>query len=185
MKVYILRPDIDEYRGLFFSRKEDVLEFNRRFDGTPMKNNWKREVKFVFRPGTKPKGDFPGLSTHIPVFNLKAVKALADLLEGNGELLPTTCDDGEDYFLFNVTRVIDALNEANCAMKRFTDGKLMYIVRHSFFPDRVAGVKVFKLPQIPLMDVFVTDDFVKSVRTAKLKGFEFRPVWSDEIRLVR
>ena len=181
MKVYKVCADVNKYCGLYHRDPGDLLEFHRRFDGTPMKDRWTGNQKFEFRSKPSPslKGDFPGLSTHVPVFNLKAVKALADLLKGNGEQLPITCD-GEDYFLFNVTRVIDVLDEDNCEIKRFDSGRIMYIIRYSFFRDRLVGEKMFKIPQIPLMDVLVTDDFVKHVKTAKLKGFEFRLLWSDE-----
>jgi hypothetical protein len=181
MKIYTVCADVNKYCGLYYRGPGDLLEFDRRFNGTPMKDRWTGNHKFEFRSKPSPslRGDFPGLSTHIPIFNLKAVKALADLLKGNGELLPMTCE-GEDHFLFNVTRVVDALDEAHCQIKRFDSGKIMYIIRYSFLRDRLVGETVFKIPQIPLMDVFVTEDFVKRVKTSKLKGFEFRRLWSDE-----
>jgi len=179
MKVYTLRADVGKYRGLYYKNADDVVDFNRRFDGNPMKKNWRGQEKFAFIPRRLPKGDTPGLSTHIPVFNSKAVKVLADLLQSNGEFLPITCD-GKDFFVFNVTRVIDALDEANCELKLFSDGGIMDIVRYAFFYEKLAGVNIFKIPQAVLMDVFVTDPFVDRVKGAGLKGFEFRLVWSSD-----
>ncbi len=180
MKVYVLRPDVNKYRSLLYGSEKGIVEFSRRFDGRTIKYTWTgKERKFEFYKAPRLVGDFPGLSSHIPVFNRKAVNALADMLEGNGELLPITCD-GEDYFLFNVTRVVDTLNEENSQVKRFSSGRIMYIVRYSFFPNRLVGLKVFKIPQAVLMDVLVTDDFVERVKATKLKGFECRLVWTDE-----
>jgi len=179
MKVYILDADVNRYRGLYYANEDDIVEFNRRFDGTPIKKTWTGNEKFAFIPERLPNGDTPGLSSHIPVFNLRAVKALADVLEPNGELLPITCD-GERYFLFNITRMVDALDEPHCELKRLDDGRIMTIDRHSFIEERLSGVVVFKLPQRPLGWPYVTDSFVRRVRAAKLKGFEFRLVWCSD-----
>ena len=178
MKVYTLRADVNKYRGLYYKNADDVVDFNRRFDGTSLKRNWSGQEKFAFIPRRLPKGDTPGLSTHIPVFNSKTVKVLADLLQSNGELLPITCDE-EEYLVFNVNRVIDALDESNCEIKRFSDGGIMDIVRYSFVEEKLIGIVIFKLPQDLLGSVYVTDPFVERVKAAKLKGFKLPLIWSS------
>ena len=179
MRVHILDADVNEYRGLYYTNDDDVLEFKRRFNGKPMREAWTAEDRFAFVPRRLRQGDTPGLSTHIPVFSAKAVDVLADFLEPNGELFPITCG-GQRFFAFNVTRVVDALDEQNCEVVRFSSGRLMTVDRFSFFEDKLFGITVFKIPQLVLMDVFVTDPFVESVQTAKLKGFKFRRVWSSD-----
>ena len=124
--VYSQCPNINKFRGIYYINEEDVVEFNRRFDGTPMKGKWTGEEKFAFVPRRLPKGDTPGLSSHIPVFSSLAATVLGDFLESSGELLPIICDK-EKHFLFNVTRVIDSLDEANSELKLFDDGEIMYI----------------------------------------------------------
>jgi hypothetical protein len=64
------------------------------------------------------------------VFSRKAATALAYLPEGNGELFPLLIADEEDY-LFNVIRVIDALDESRSEIIRF-DGtsRVMEIAVH-------------------------------------------------------
>jgi hypothetical protein len=178
MNVYILDADVNKYRGIYYVNEEDVVEFNRRFDGSPMKRKWTGREKFAFVPRRLPKGDTPGLSSHIPVFNSKAVTVLGDLLKPSGELLPIICDE-EKYFLFNVTRLVDALEEAKCELKLFSDGGIMDIVRYSFLEEKLMGVDIFKLPQRPLGWVYATDAFVDGVRATKLRGFKFRLVWSS------
>jgi len=179
MNVYILDADVNKYRQIFYQGSEDIVDFNRRFDGTPMMKRWTGKTKFTFARTRLPKGDTPGLSTHIPVLSPGAVMALGELLENNGELLPISCD-GEEYFLYNVTRLIDALDETNCELERFADGTILDIDRYSFFKEALIGVVLFKVPQNALGDVYVTDSFVARVKAAKLKGFEFRLVWSSE-----
>jgi hypothetical protein len=179
MKVFALRPDVNNYRGIYYTDDDDVVAFNRRFDGRSLRNNWNAEQGFAFIPEHLPKGDVPGLSSHIPVFSPKAVDALTDFLKTNGELLPIICDE-ERYFVYNVTRMIDALDEENCELKLFDDGDIMDILRFSFFPDRIGRTAVFKVPQCILTDVFVTEPFVERVQAVKLKGFKFRLVWSSD-----
>jgi hypothetical protein len=179
MNVYILDADVNKYRGIYYVNEEDVVQFNRHFDGKSMKRKWTGREKFAFVPRRLPKGDTPGLSSHIPVFNSKAVAALEDFLKPNGELLSIFCD-GEKYFLFNVTRVVDALDEPKCELQLFDDGGIMDIVRYSFLKQKLTGVTIFKLPQDLLGWVYATDPVVDRVRAAGLKGFKFRQVWSSD-----
>jgi hypothetical protein len=179
MKVHKLDADVNKYRGLYYINDDDVVEFKRRFNGTQMKHAWTAEEQFAFVPARLPKGDTPGLSTHIPVFSAKAAEILRDFLEPNGELLPITCD-GQRFFAFNVTRVVDALDETSSEVVRFSSGRIMEVDRFSFHENRLIGITVFKIPQLVLKDVFVTDPFVERVMATRLKGFKFRLVWSSD-----
>ena len=107
--------------------------------------------------------------------------ALADLLIPNGELLPIYCG-GEKLFLYNVTRVIDALDELNSEIDEY-EGVLTAIDEYCFFPERLANEVVFKIPQDVTGDTYVTDIFLERVRKAGLRGFDFPIVWSDEYEL--
>ena len=126
-----------------------------------------------------PKGIPRDLSSHVPVFSPKAVTVLEEFLKPNGELLPISCD-GEKYFLFNATRVVDALDEPKCGLQLFDDGGIMDIIHYSFLKAKLIGIVIFKVPQDPLGWVYVTDPFVNKVRTARLKGFKCRLVWSSD-----
>lgn len=178
MNVYILDADVNNYRGLVYEN-DDIVEFNRRFDGRSLKKVWTGKEKFGFVAPRLPKGDTPGLSSHIPVFNQKAAKALADFVDPSGELLPITCG-GEKFFLFNVTRLVSALDETNSDLERFSDGRIMLIRRYAFRTAKLSSVIVFKLPQKPLACAYVTDPFVQRVKAAGLRGFKFRQVWSSD-----
>jgi hypothetical protein len=179
MHVYILDADVNKYREIYYANEEDSIEFYRRFNGAPMRNRWTRNERFLFYPSRKRNGDTPGLTAHIPVFSPRAVLALGDLLEDNGELLRITCE-GEEYYLLNVTRLVDALDEPNCQIVRFDDGRIMKIDGYSFVEEKLIGVGLFKVPQKPLGNVYVTDHFVSRVKAAKLKGFKFPRIWSTD-----
>jgi hypothetical protein len=180
MDVYALFPDYqDECRRLAMP-VGDLNEFLRRFDGSPMKRPW-TDVRIGWVPESRsPKGDFVHLMLDLPVFSLRAIEALGDLLQGYGEILPTSCE-GEQLFFFNVTNVIDALDESNSEVIRFHGRpEIMRIARYAFFKERLTGAPIFKIPQFLTGRVFVTDPFVERVKSTELKGFGFPRLWSTD-----
>ncbi len=178
MKVYLLRADSDHYESLIMPGG-DLYECARCFNGKPMKK-LSTDLRIKKDPRRLPKGDFPSLIPNVPVFSPRAVETLRDLLEGNGEILPVM-SSGDRYFLFNVTRVIDALDEPNSEVIRFEGcSKVLNIRSHSFYEEKLFGMVVFKIPQVVTMDVFVADPFVERVHSAGLKGFWFPLVWSND-----
>jgi hypothetical protein len=179
MKVHVLRADSDHYQGLVMTAG-DLFEFARCFHGKPMQGLW-TDVKIGVDPDSYslPEGDFPSLIPDVPVFSPKAIAALRDLLVGNGEILPVTIV-GEQYFLFNVTRVVDALDEENSEIIRFEgSSRVLNIREYAFFHRKLSGRVIFKIPQMLDGWIFVTDLFVKRVQSAGLKGFWFPVVWSS------
>ncbi len=156
----------------------DLTEFSRRFDGKPMNRPW-MDVKMGWDPdmSSMPKGDYPSLVPSVPVFTRKAVSALRDILEANGEILPVKIA-GEEYYFYNLTRIIDALDEIKSTLDRYDDGRVFYIDDYSFFADKLVGATIFKIPQMPGSWIYVNDVFVQRVQKAKLKGFWFPLMWS-------
>jgi hypothetical protein len=179
LNVYMLRADSDHFKCLIMPN-DDLFDFARRFNGKPMNCKTFYEIICVDPDSySSPKGDFPSLIPGVPVFSRRAVVELRDLLDGNGELLSTFIGP-EEYFLFNVTRVIDALDVSRSDVIRFENSsKVLDIDSHVFYRGRIGGIPIFKIPQVLTMDVFVTDRFVDRVHTAGLKGFWFPLVWSS------
>lgn len=181
MNVYLLAADANHYQNLALAREENWQRLLDWFDGNPIGSSWRPVAVHVLRDDRAnrdlPPSDFPALSAGIPVFSGRALRALEDLLGENGEILPLTSEDG-NYSAYNVTRLIDALDEQHSQLKQFRDGSIMDIVDHQFRPERLVGATVFKLPQVARMQVYVTDDFVSRVKAAGLSGFDFRRVWS-------
>jgi hypothetical protein len=97
-----------------------------------------------------------------------------------GEFLPLRCEQA-DWVLFNVTRTIDALDIARSEITYFKhSGNVMDFVTIVFKPERLRGELMFRIPQRSASDIFVTDTFADLVVQHGLKGFDLRPVWSDE-----
>jgi hypothetical protein len=126
-----------------------------------------------------PVADYPILWSFqlMQMFSGRAIEVLHDMLEPNGELIPLICDDGE-FCLYNLQTRIDALDLARAEVDHFTDGTLCDVFRYALHADRLQGATIFRLP-VTARD-FVTQPFVDRVNEAKLTGFEFVFVWSDE-----
>lgn len=180
MHVYMLRAHSDHFQ-CFIMPDGDLFEFAGRFNGRSMKRT-RIKAKITVDPSSRstPKGDYPSLIPGVPVFSRRAVTSLSDLLEGNGQVLPVQIGH-EEYFLFNATRVVDALDESQSKIIRFPESSEVLNIRsHFFFKDKIVGLTIFKIPQVITKDVFVTDVFVERVHSAGLKGFWFPVLWSSE-----
>lgn len=118
--------------------------------------------------------DFPWLGEHAPIFRRRAIERLGDVALRYGQFLPL---QGEgDAWLYNVTNVLDALDEERARIVRFDDGSILAIEDYAFKADVIGASEVFKLP-MRASPVFVTDQFVARVRNSGLVGVAFTPLW--------
>jgi hypothetical protein len=131
---------------------------------------------------TKPLGDRVGIDAYVDpmVLNRHALDVLLPHIGNLGQVLPLAFDEAE-YSFFNVTNVVDALDESTSELKYFKDGGFHRVLRYAFKPEAVRDQWLFKIPQQPSGFAFVTDRFVHLVRSSGLTGFKFRPLWSDEV----
>lgn len=163
---WILPSDPDDFE-LFFALDGSLL------------TNWSRPVMQLLREHDDGKersySDFPWLGAYAPILKLPAVTALENTLAPYGQLLPLR---GEQAWLFNVTRVLDALDEQRSDIVRFDDGEILTVERYEFIRSVLAGHGIFKLPGRS-SPVFVTPDFIETVRQSRLRGVSFERVWSD------
>jgi hypothetical protein len=179
--VYILSANANNFQNLVFSSDAD-WEVTARFNGEePLAADWTPlSVAPLMDDDLNvdlPVGDFPCLESHVPVFSVRAKKALEGLLTSSGELLPLICEDGDEYFAFNATRLVDCLDESASEISRFKSRRIMEIKKHVFKRNCLEGLSIFKLKQTPLLHVYVTDAFLLAVAEAGLKGFHFDLVW--------
>jgi hypothetical protein len=112
--------------------------------------------------------DYPGLN-HMPAFSPRAVDALRDFLEPNGELLPFKTPLGE-YSAYNLLTTVDALNVRRSKIDR------LEIWQYEFHPNRLRGLTIFCIPQ-RRGDVYVTEEFVRRASSYGLEGMHFQRVW--------
>jgi hypothetical protein len=183
MNVFSLVADSKNYGALALADRDRDWQDVSQIGGTPLRDRW-RPLEVEFIPNEKgdyqfPPGDLMAFVGYLPVFSSRAISALKPVLEGNGELLPLACNV-DSYAIFNVTRLIDGLDEGRSEIVRFSDGRILDIQRFEFWPDRLNGISIFKIPQMPFGRVFVTDSFVVAVEKAELTAFTLEPVWSTD-----
>ena len=179
MKVFELRSDVERYCWLTMVNESD-FDVMFQFDGHPIRSRWSSpSVQYIrddLSGGCK-VGDFPELAPGIVVVSRRALESLVDILTKHGEILPLTSDDG-DFFAFNVTRLIDALDDVNSKARRFSSGRIMELLEPVFYGELLRGEAIFKVPE-RTSTVFVTQDFVSRVQEAGLSGALFLEAWSD------
>jgi len=100
---------------------------------------------------------------------------LRTVLEENGELLPFESDIGT-YFLYNIRTIVAGLDVEHSECEAFDDGRIFNINHYEFEPEKVEDLTIFRLGIEP-SQVYVTNAFVRRVRSSGLMGFEFIRVW--------
>jgi hypothetical protein len=182
------RPDgQDRYMVLLYADKARILDPSRSCRSKPVDlNSWvplpvRRDYE-VKDNMTKPLGDRIGIDaeTDPMVLSRRALDVLLPHIGNLGQVLPLAFDEAE-YAFFNITNVVDALDEAKSKLKYFSDGGFHRVLRYAFKPEVVRDQLMFKIPQQPGGFAFVTDRFVEIVRANGLTGFGFEKKWTDEV----
>ena len=122
------------------------------------------------------QSDSPWLGSHALIFNNHAISGLKTLLEKYGELLPINCSE-ESLMLYNPLHVINALDEQNSSILRFTNGRIMRVNRYEFVAASIQNIDIFKLANLRVSPTFVSERFVEMWTNANLTGLEFEKVW--------
>lgn len=179
MKIWELDSDRNNgYESLVLAnRKEDYpLYIKGQFNGKPIENWGNIEFK------THQKGkhsDIPDFSSGMPVFSIKTVDAVKDLVEGHVQILPIIHEQHELYMI-NVNNVVDAIDYDNAVVDHYDNGIFRKFIKYAFVEDRLIGQHIFKIPEQPLIKVFVSDLFRERCLSVNLKGFRFIELWDSE-----
>ena len=189
VNVFKLEPILDNplYEGFGSGGSLSCLGRDNAFDDFFPANgevwDWKsskladRWKPIVVKGRTRPFNDYPCLGMMVPVFSRRAVDALRDYLEPNGELLPLIHPAGE-YYAFNCRTIVEVLDrEASQALWSPVEPRLGTMFDYyAIYADRLTGVSIFRMREQPNL-VFVTTSFVDRARQHGLNGFHFVKVW--------
>jgi hypothetical protein len=130
-----------------------------------------------------PKSDFPPLMIGTIVLSARAVDLLHPILTPCGEILPIRCsNDSDDFFLFNVTRIINAVDMKRSKFMPLPSGAIGPCERLVFDPKRIPGAALFfKTTQLGAgCEIYATESAVRAVKQTRLTGYKFDLVWSDD-----
>jgi len=98
--------------------------------------------------------------------------------EPYGEFLPMLSADGE-YYLYNVTNVIDCLDLERCSYETFDDGRIMRIEKYMFRKECLENQDVFRIRQTHRSRDYITSRLVKKIEALGITGFRFDLLWCE------
>jgi hypothetical protein len=182
--------DDPEFEGFAFVREESLRKKGGRFtwDFDPDDIQTKGRAWTVTRLApfwspqpvvgrVQPHNDYPCVNLTIPAFSRRAVDALRDFLEPNGELLPLVSPVGE-YYAYNITTVVDILDHERSDIIWFDENHdlALRIRGYECIAEKLAGLSIFRLVEMS-SSTFVHQVFVDRVRQHGLQGFDFTRLW--------
>ncbi|MEI9418540.1 imm11 family protein [Mesorhizobium sp. Cs1321R2N1] len=183
MKIYVL--SVVEGQEWVLPHQPDDYQLFATLGGRSQKRWRSPRMKFLREQddGTpRLYSDFPWLGEHVLILRGTALESLRPILEPYGEFLPLRAD--EPISLFNVTTVVDALDEERSGIVRFNDGGIMTIENLVLRAEAIAGAEIFKLPEradgVRRSDIYLQETIVRQIGDLGLKGIAFELAWNDE-----
>jgi hypothetical protein len=124
--------------------------------------------------------DYPTMVSIVPVFSQRAVDALSDILEPNGELLPLVTKVGR-YWAYNILTVADIVDVDRSVRYASSasfgaSGVIDDFRYYEILPEKLSGLTIFRLRQ-RRGGAYVTRGFVDRARAAGLRGMRFDKIW--------
>ena len=177
MRIWKLGFDLDSYDNLR-PKERWTLDKIKSFDGRGQYGSW-YPVELERLEPEKGLGlsDAPGFYSHIPVFSENAVTILKKYIDYNAEILLTRFNEG-NYYIINVTNVLECINWSDSKYKMFPDNKrVMRIEEYQFVEKKVKNQDFFKVKEETIKNAFVSDSFRETVICSGLTGFTFELVW--------
>lgn len=170
MKIFKLSERTDCVRAC--CANEDI-QFPPTLDGGSRKNYWEPFQVYIAPAKEKELATPPDFTFGIiPILSARAIIGLRPVLEKYGELLPINCPDGT-YMVFNVTTVLEILDQAKSQGDRFASGRFMRIEKFVFKDTGFHGEEIFRIKGYERGSQFCTENFVRRVENLGLTGFDF------------
>ncbi|GAA2708294.1 hypothetical protein [Actinoplanes palleronii] len=157
-------------------REEDFDALNSLDLQSRVSSSWRLRVRLIEHDECGDPLQGSGLlclSSQVLVMTAAVWDAVRPVLEGQGVLARLQSDDG-DFWMF-VPDLCDALNEAGSSVARFSSGRVMYVSRYDFHPERLVDQTAFRIPQMPKGPLLCTQDVVDAL--SEESGVSFQRVW--------
>lgn len=180
MKIWKLETDANNYDYFTIPNDEERKKvlFDYCFDGRHIADRWK-PIKVEVIEESK-RSDTPTFGGGRPVLSENAVLILGDLIKGVTEILPLDYSK-EKYYVINVVDVVDCIDYEKTKCKMFENSnRVMRFIEYAFKANAVKGKHIFKIPEHPKSEVFISDEFRDRVLNNGLEGFAFLELWDSE-----
>lgn len=159
----------------------DFEEVTKNFAGLPLGNAFKSVQMEIVREDegkTLVQSDVPWFGSNVFVFRSHRIEKIRNFLTQFGELLPVECQ-GESLEFYNVTNVVDALNEDASDVARFSGGDIFRVEKYVFHLEALKGQHVFKIPNLRVSPIYLDEGFVTTWKEHGLSGLDFEELWVD------
>lgn len=183
MRIFELSATQEEY-GWLTAKPECSVDELQTYDGrSHSKEEWigKKAVPIKEHRKVQPMGDFTECD-FLPVFSKTALEKLYSLIKDDIEIFPLDCKLG-DYFLINVTTVLDAFDRENAKFDLFDNSeRIMYVEKYAFYENIIKDHNIFKISIQRISHIFVSEKFVETIEKNELTAFRFKLVWDSEAK---
>lgn len=161
----------------------ESLELDEKLKTYPFPGNWvqlslklwegekgkKREEK------KKPLADFMATGLLMDAISPRARTLLEPLITKQVEFLPFETPVGLYHGLH--VKYVDCLDVDHAEVIRFkSSGRIMEVEKYAFYWERLEGIHIFRVPELGLSRLFVSDEFKRVVEENSLTGLLFYPV---------
>lgn len=179
MKVFEFIQDMDHFRP--WTTEDGSL--GRISDsvaaGSPVAAEWTVPRGHVRKIGGLREGDFPYWVD--PLFSTRARQGLEDLLDPYGEWLPVVTMGGGEFFVYNVTTVIDCLDQERSQLARTTSGRVYGARQLAFDAAEIGDRCCFRVPEGVTLSFYMLGDVVERVEELGLQGLAPLEIWDSEL----
>ncbi|MDX2306256.1 MAG: hypothetical protein NW226_25835 [Microscillaceae bacterium] len=116
------------------------------------------------------EGDFLSFASPSGVIcTPRAWRAIQDLIMDYVEAFSFRVE-GHDYVLIHPRETLDALDEANSEVDYYSDGSIFDIYQYTFFPEKLKGKHLFRIPQTAGLHLYISEVFKQRVEQHQLMG---------------
>lgn len=178
MKKYYEIINADGYQ---YCHPIDFLDFDKivlQLNGTSRVPTWDPiRCKIIHNnEGKKLKySNSPWWGSHVLVFDKNAIDKMGEILLRHGELLPIVVEGGNNYQLYNVHQIINAIHSTSDLIK-YKSGKIMMINKLILDRQKINNVDIFKLMGLRASPIIVSNVFIDQWNKVDLRGLEFKPL---------
>jgi tRNA/tmRNA/rRNA uracil-C5-methylase (TrmA/RlmC/RlmD family) len=172
MKIHELEGDV---HFLPLRYEKEFTKFVKNQRGKTMQSMW-QEVLLRSRKGavkkTVPFGDCPYFVPEILIVSEKLKALIQGFTQDPLEFLPVVLDGQSGYSYMNVLCMLDALDLEKTELKRFEDGKIMYVIQAQYHEAVIHGHHIFILPNYH--GIFITEELKTYLENNGVQGATYR-----------
>ena len=184
LSVFSVRAD-HTCQSLDGSNLEALIESHPRFfRNVEMAASWKAP-KLYIADKKKEESSFVHFMAGTLAMNSVTYLAYKNILLKYGELLPANVKGyKEQFYLYNVLNVVDALDHERCIRSDLGGGMVGQILEYYFTEEKLVTPMIFKVPESPLIFISVNDnrngaDFFNQYHSREDTGLELQLIWKS------